>query len=140
MAVSSSSINDIDLNVSFSLSITSDEKPDVPTDHLDEPAIDSNVLVVPPDVWHPNFTIDNLPCDQALLIDKSDIDAVNDSLAFSIQGAVSTSDLARRLHVRNEEIKFLRDQILEKSNWGITTTAQILQAKAHGIEAGKYSA
>jgi hypothetical protein len=134
MAVSSSSINDIDLNVSFSLSITPDEKPDVPIDHLDKPAIDSNVLVVPPDVWHPNFTIDNrpitlhdsvllhdstavavargfvLPRDQALLIDKSDIDAVNDSLAFSIQGAVSTSDLARRLHVRNEEMKFLRNQ------------------------------
>jgi hypothetical protein len=51
-----------------------------------------------------------LPCDQALLIDKSNTDAVNDSLAFSIQGAVSTSDLARRLHVRNEEIKFLRNQ------------------------------
>jgi hypothetical protein len=34
-----------------------------------------------------------LPRDRALLIDKSDTDVVNDSLAFSIQGAVSTSDM-----------------------------------------------
>jgi 2C-methyl-D-erythritol 2,4-cyclodiphosphate synthase len=51
-----------------------------------------------------------LPRDRALLIDKSDTDVVNDSLAFSIQGAVSTSDLARRLLVRNEEMKSLRNQ------------------------------
>jgi hypothetical protein len=30
--------------------------------------------------------------------------------------------------------------VFEKSNCGITTNAQILQAKAHGIEPGKYSA
>jgi hypothetical protein len=53
-----------------------------------------------------------LPRDRALLIDKSDTDVVNDSLAFSIQGAVSTSDLARRLLVRNEEMGFLRNQIV----------------------------
>jgi hypothetical protein len=35
-----------------------------------------------------------LPRDRALLTDKSDTDVVNDSLAFSIQGAVSTSDMA----------------------------------------------
>jgi hypothetical protein len=52
-----------------------------------------------------------LPRDRALLIDKSDTDAVNDSSAFSIKGAVSTSDLARRLLVRNEEMGFLRNQI-----------------------------
>jgi hypothetical protein len=51
-----------------------------------------------------------LPRDRALLIDKSDTDVVNDSLAFSIQGAVSTSDLARRLLVQNEEMGFLRNQ------------------------------
>jgi hypothetical protein len=53
-----------------------------------------------------------LPRDRALLTDKSDTDVVNDSLAFSIQGAVSTSDMARRLLVRNEEMGFLRNQIV----------------------------
>jgi hypothetical protein len=53
-----------------------------------------------------------LPRDRALLTDKSDTDVVNDSLAFSIQGAVSTSDMARRLLVRNEEMGFLRNQIM----------------------------
>jgi hypothetical protein len=53
-----------------------------------------------------------LPRDRALLIDKSDTDAVNDSLAFSIKDVVSSSDLARRLLVRNEEMGFLRNQIV----------------------------
>jgi hypothetical protein len=107
---------------------------DVPDAHPEVPTIHPDILAMSSDVWHPNFTFDNrpitlrdsvllhdstalaiargfiLPHDQALLIDKSDTDAVNDSLAFSIQGAVSTSDLARRLYVRNEEIKSLRNQ------------------------------
>jgi hypothetical protein len=53
-----------------------------------------------------------LPRNRALLVDKSDTDVVNDSLAFSIQGAVSTSDVVRRLLVRNEEMGFLRNQIV----------------------------
>ena len=32
-----------------------------------------------------------------------------------------------------------RDEVLEKSDWGIIATTQKLQAKAHGIEAGEFS-
>ena len=31
-----------------------------------------------------------------------------------------------------------RDEVLEKSDKGITATAQTLQAKTHGIEAGEF--
>jgi hypothetical protein len=93
------------------------------------------MLAIPPNVWQPNFTSENYPItihdsvilhdstvvamaislatprDQALLADRSDFDAINNSLAYIIQGVVSTSDLARRLYVGNEEMKILRNQI-----------------------------
>jgi septation ring formation regulator EzrA len=45
------------------------------------------------------------------LVDRSDVDTVNNSLAFNIQGAASVSDMAQRLSVRNEDMKILRNQI-----------------------------
>jgi hypothetical protein len=95
--------------------------PNIPADHPNEPAVH-------PDVWQPTFVFDNRPItihdfvmlnnsiamamakglvtprDQRLLADRSDADAVNDSLAFSIQGAASVFDMSRRLSVRNEEM------------------------------------
>jgi hypothetical protein len=103
-------------------------QPDILADHPSEPAVQ-------PDVWQPTFVFENrhisihdsvmlndsiamavakglvTPRDQRLLVDRSDIDAVNDSLAFSIQGAASVVDMAQRLSVRNEEMKILRNQI-----------------------------
>jgi 2C-methyl-D-erythritol 2,4-cyclodiphosphate synthase len=103
--------------------------------HPEIPAYHPNELVVHPDIWQPTFVFDNRPItihdsvmlndsiamamakglvtprDQRLLADRSDADAVNDSLAFSIQGAASVFDMARRLSVRNEEMKILRNQI-----------------------------
>lgn len=136
MVASFSSVNAIDLNAPPTTQpiVMPNARPEVPNVHPEVPAICLGFPAIPSDVWQPNFTFDNrpitlhdsvllhdstavavargfvLPRDQALLIDKSDTDAINDSLAFSIQGAVSTSDLARRLHVRNEEVKSLRNQ------------------------------
>jgi hypothetical protein len=39
------------------------------------------------------------PRDEKLLADRTDAQAINDSLAFSIQGASSVSNMARRLQV-----------------------------------------
>jgi hypothetical protein len=129
-------VNNFDLNVASTAKpiVMPSVRLDVPNVHPAMPAIHPNISTMPSDVWHPNFTFDNrpitlhdsvmlhdstavavakgfvLPRDQSLLIDKSDTDIVNDSLAFSIQGAISTFDLARRLHVQNEEMGFLRNQ------------------------------
>jgi 2C-methyl-D-erythritol 2,4-cyclodiphosphate synthase len=51
------------------------------------------------------------PRNQRLLADRSDADAINNSLAFSIQGVASIFDMARHLSVRNEEMKILRNQV-----------------------------
>jgi hypothetical protein len=103
--------------------------------HHDIPVNHPNELIVYLDVWHPTFVFDNRPItihdsvmlndsiamavakglvtprDQRLLVDRSDADAVNNSLAFNIQGAASVSDMARCLSVRNEEMKILRNHI-----------------------------
>ncbi|XP_062153721.1 uncharacterized protein LOC133861913 [Alnus glutinosa] len=52
------------------------------------------------------------PRDEKLLADRTDAQAINDSLAFSIQGASSVSNMARRLQVRGNEIQALKAQIL----------------------------
>jgi hypothetical protein len=52
------------------------------------------------------------PRDEKLLADKSDAEAINDSMAFSIQDAASVSNMARRLHVRGNEVQALRIQVL----------------------------
>jgi hypothetical protein len=106
---SSSSQNNIDLNV----------EPDVP-----------------PEIWRPSFlsqkgplmTNDSVmlddaiaasvakgiitPRDEKLLANRTDAEAINDSMAFSIQGASSVSNMARRLHVRGNEVQALRNQVL----------------------------
>jgi hypothetical protein len=151
MATSSPSVINLDLNLALTAqpNVMPSVWLDVPDAHPAVPAICPNLSLTfdnRPITLHDSVLLHDstavavakgfvLPRDRALLTDKSDTDVVNDSLAFSIQGAVSTSDMARRLLVRNEEMGFL-----EKSNCGITTNAQILQAKAHGTEPGKYSA
>lgn len=46
------------------------------------------------------------------MADKSDAEAINDSMAFNIHGAASISNMARRLHVRGNEVQALRIQVL----------------------------
>ena len=135
MVASFSSVNTIDLNALLTAQpiVVPNARPEVSDAHPEVPVIRPDFPAMLSYVWQPNFTFDNrpitlhdyvllhdsttvavakgfvLPRDQALLIDKSDTDAINDSLAFSIQGAVLAFDLARRLHVRNEEMKSLRN-------------------------------
>jgi chromosome segregation ATPase len=45
------------------------------------------------------------------LADRSDVEAINDSMAFSIQGAASVSNMAQRLQVRGSEIQSLQNQV-----------------------------
>jgi hypothetical protein len=52
------------------------------------------------------------PRDEKLLADRTDAQAINDSMAFSIQGTASVSNMARRLHVRGNEVQALRTQVL----------------------------
>lgn len=52
------------------------------------------------------------PRDEKLLANRTDAEAINDSMAFSIQGASSVSNMARRLHVRGNEVQALRNQVL----------------------------
>jgi hypothetical protein len=92
--------------------------PEVLVAHHDIPADHPNKLVVFPNVWQPTFVFDNhpiiihdsvmlndsivvavakglvTPWDQRLLADRSDVDTVNNSLAFSIQGVASIFDMA----------------------------------------------
>jgi hypothetical protein len=87
---------------------------------------------VPPEIWRPSFlsqkgplmTNDSVmlddaiaasvakgiitPRDEKLLANRTDAEAINDSMAFSIQGASSVSNMARRLHVRGNEVQALR--------------------------------
>jgi 2C-methyl-D-erythritol 2,4-cyclodiphosphate synthase len=109
--------------------------PELPVAHSDIPVDHPNKLAIHPDVWQPTFVFDNRPItihdsvmlnnliamavakglvtprDQRLLANRSDADAINDSLAFSIQGAASIFDMARRLSVRNKKMKILRNQV-----------------------------
>jgi hypothetical protein len=128
MATSSSSVINLDLNLALTAqpNVMPSVRLDVPDAHPAVPAICPNLSLTfdnRPITLHDSVLLHDstavavakgfvLPRDRALLIDKSDTDVVNDSLAFSIQGAVSTSDMARRLLVRNEEMEFLRNQIV----------------------------
>jgi hypothetical protein len=137
MADSLSFINNIDLNAAPTTQhiVMPNIQLDVPDVHPEVPVIHPNIPAIPLNVWQPNFTSKNRPItihdsvmlhdstavamargfatprDQTLLADRSDSDAINNSLAYIIQGVVSTSDLTRRLYVRNEEMKILRNQI-----------------------------
>jgi hypothetical protein len=42
--------------------------------------------------------------DEKLLAEKTDAEAINDSMAFNIQGTAIVSNMARRLHVRGNEV------------------------------------
>ena len=92
--------------------------------------------VVQPEIWRPLFltqkgplmTNDSVmlndaaaasvaqgiitPRDDKLLADRTDAQAINDSLAFSIQSASSVTNMARRLQVRGNEVQALKGQIL----------------------------
>jgi len=108
---------------------------------------------VPPAIWRPLFlsqkgplmTNDSVmlddavaasvaqgimtPRDEKLLADRTDAQAINDSLAFSIQGASSVSNMARRLQVRGNEIQALKAQILtlQRMYMGFRRRNRVLQ-------------
>jgi uncharacterized protein YlxW (UPF0749 family) len=52
------------------------------------------------------------PRDGKLLADWSDVEAINDSMAFSIQGAAFVSNMTQRLQVRGNEVQLLQNQVL----------------------------
>ena len=52
------------------------------------------------------------PLDEKLLANRTDVEAINDSMALSIQCASSVSNMARRLQVRGNEVQELRTQVL----------------------------
>ncbi|GFZ18541.1 hypothetical protein Acr_27g0002800 [Actinidia rufa] len=53
------------------------------------------------------------PQDEKLLANRTDIEAINDSMALSIQCASSVSNMARRLQVRGNEVQELRTSSFE---------------------------
>ncbi|XP_057464709.1 uncharacterized protein LOC130796155 [Actinidia eriantha] len=61
------------------------------------------------------------PLDEKLLADRTDDEAINESMALSIQCASSVSNMARRLQVRGNEVQELRTQvmILQRRNRGL---------------------
>ncbi|GFZ05325.1 hypothetical protein Acr_17g0008970 [Actinidia rufa] len=61
------------------------------------------------------------PQDEKLLADRTDVEAINDSMALSIQCASSVSNMARRLQVRGNEVQELRTQVLslQRRNRGL---------------------
>jgi hypothetical protein len=109
--------------------------------------------VVQPEIWRPLFlsqkghlmTNDSVmlhdavaasvaqgiitPRDEKLLADRTDVQAINDSLAFSIQGASSVTNMARCLQVRGNEIQALKAQILtlQRMYMGFRRRNRVLQ-------------
>ncbi|GFZ15787.1 hypothetical protein Acr_25g0001960 [Actinidia rufa] len=61
------------------------------------------------------------PLDEKLLANRTDDEAINESMALSIQCASSVSNMARRLQVRGNEVQELRTQvlILQRRNRGL---------------------
>ncbi|GFZ07093.1 hypothetical protein Acr_19g0000300 [Actinidia rufa] len=61
------------------------------------------------------------PQDEKLLADRTDVEAINDSMALSIQCASSVSNMARHLQVRGNEVQELRTQVLslQRRNRGL---------------------
>jgi hypothetical protein len=97
-----------------------------------------NLNVVPsaaPEVWHPYFlslnspvmVIDSVmlsgttattvvaglltPEDGRVLAGRTDPQTINDLMALTIQCVVFVSNMGRRLHVRNHEVRALRSQV-----------------------------
>jgi hypothetical protein len=90
---------------------------------------------VMPEVWRPYFLSPNGPVsvtdsvmlngviatavaaglctpeDAKVLVGRTDPQIINDSLALTIQCATTVSNMERRLHVRNLEVKTLRSQV-----------------------------
>ena len=62
-----------------------------------------------PEIWSPSFLSQN----EKLLANRTDAEAINDSMAFGIQDASSISNMARRLHVRGNEVQALKVQVLK---------------------------
>ncbi|GFS41849.1 hypothetical protein Acr_00g0076700 [Actinidia rufa] len=61
------------------------------------------------------------PLDEKLLADRTDDEAINESITLSIQCASSISNMARRLQVQGTEVQELRTQvlILQRRNRGL---------------------
>ncbi|GFZ03505.1 hypothetical protein Acr_16g0001290 [Actinidia rufa] len=61
------------------------------------------------------------PLDEKLLENRTDDEAINESMALSIYCASSVSNMARRLQVRGNEVQELRTQvlILQRRNRGL---------------------
>ncbi|GFZ18559.1 hypothetical protein Acr_27g0002980 [Actinidia rufa] len=61
------------------------------------------------------------PQDEKLLANRTDVKAINDSMALSIQCASSVSNMARLLQVRGNEVQELRTQVLslQRRNRGL---------------------
>jgi hypothetical protein len=96
----------------------------------------NDVPDIQPEIWRPSFlsprghlmTKDSVmlddvaaasvargiitPRDKKLLADRSDVEAINHSMAFSIQGAASILNMAQRLQVRGKEVQSLQNQVL----------------------------
>uniref|UniRef100_A0A2N9HLQ8 Uncharacterized protein n=1 Tax=Fagus sylvatica TaxID=28930 RepID=A0A2N9HLQ8_FAGSY len=97
-----------------------------------------NLNVVPsaaPEVWRPYFlspngfvtVIDSVmlsgitvtavaaglltPEDERVLAGRTDPQTINDSMTLTIQCVASVSNMGRRLHVRNHEVRVLRSQV-----------------------------
>ena len=51
------------------------------------------------------------PEDAKVLVGRTDPQIINDSLVFTIQCVATDSNMERRLHVRNLEVKTLRSQV-----------------------------
>jgi cellulose biosynthesis protein BcsQ len=49
--------------------------------------------------------------DGRVLVGRTDPQTINDSMALTIQCVASVSNMGRRLHVRNHEVRVLRSQI-----------------------------
>ena len=62
-----------------------------------------------PEIWSSSFISQN----KKLLANKTDAEVINDSMAFGIQDASSISNMARRLHVRGNEVQALKVQVLK---------------------------
>ena len=62
-----------------------------------------------PEIWSPSFLSQN----EKLLANRTDAEVINDSMAFGIQDASSISNMARRLHVRGNEVQALKVQVLK---------------------------
>uniref|UniRef100_A0A2N9HYU4 Uncharacterized protein n=1 Tax=Fagus sylvatica TaxID=28930 RepID=A0A2N9HYU4_FAGSY len=51
------------------------------------------------------------PEDGKVLVGRTDPQIINDSMALTIQCVASVSNIRRRLHVRNHEVRALRSQV-----------------------------